>query len=254
MILAVMSYPKHYHITQISILHAIKHIPNITEIAIIWDDTHQQKPSASLNEVMNINIPVYMFPWSAIINDPQVDGWLGQQLIKLHLDTILKNDFVILDGDLIINQDVNPKNITYANALPRQHPKYKHINEILGLGSYDFGSCPFMYVESAWLKQIRQLCEIHSHTTLINRFVGYRSPMFNEWELIATYIFQVLKLPRKIEYFNRRSVKSSNFVSEYTNFENFVLDGADDLNWQFYKNNDVFIDSKLMKELGYNSC
>lgn len=251
MILAVIVYPKHYHIAQISIAHAIKHIPNITEVAIIWDDTHQQKPSASLNEVLNINIPTYLFTWTGIITDTQVQGWLGQQLIKLHLDNVLKNDFVILDGDLIINQDLDPKNITYANALPRHHPKYKHINEILGLGAYDFGSCPFMYINPKWLKQIRQLCEIHSHTSLIDRFVNYQSPMFNEWELIATYVFQVAKLPRRIEYFNRRAVKSSNFVSEYNNLENFVLDGSDDLNWQFYKDNNVFIDSKLMQQLGY---
>lgn len=251
MILAVMTYPKHYHISQIAINHALKHIPNIKEVAIIWDNTHDEKPSAPLNEVISCAVPCYVYPWSAIISNDNVKGWLGQQLVKLHLDNVIDKPCVILDGDLIINQDIDPRSITYANALPRQHAKFRHINEILGLGAYDFGSCPFMYVEPYWLKNIRYLCETHSHTDIVSRFIQYQSPALNEWDLIATYIFQVLKIPRRIEYFNRKAIKTCNFVNEYNEHENYVLDGADDLDLNFYKKHGVWVDSNLMQQLGY---
>jgi len=255
MILTVLSYPKHYHITQISIKKAIKHIPNISSVCVVWDDTHTEKPSAPLNEVLEISIPVYVYPWSAILQDlPKMNGWLGQQLIKLHLDKVIKKETVILDGDLLINQDIDPKNILYANALPRQHGKFKHINEILGLGAYDFGSCPFMYVDPVWLSNIRLLCETHCHDTLINRFILHQTPFLNEWDLIATYVTQVLKLPKKTEYFNRKALKAQNFVQNYNSYEHFVLDGEDDLPISFYKEHSVFLDTKLMQQLGYKNC
>ena len=254
MILAVMSYPKHFHITQLSIKHALKRIPDITEVAIIWDDNHIQKPSMSLDQVVQLNIPCYVYPWSDIIPiGDKAHGWLGQQLIKLHLDVVIKKECIILDGDLIINQNIDPKNITYANELPMRHPRYNHINEILGLGVYEFATCPFMYVQTSWLKDIRELSKLHSHMDFIDRFLlaSKYSRTLAEWELIASYIFNVLKLSRKVEYFHRKPVKPNHFVQEYNTVENFVLDGPDDIDLKFFKGNNIFIDIKLMKELEY---
>lgn len=258
MILAVMSYPKHYHISQLAIKRAIKHIPNIKEICIVWDDTHPEKPSTPLAHAARCGIPCYTFPWSAVIeksNHP-IDGWIGQQIIKLHLDRVLKNEIVILDGDLIINQDLDPKNITYASALPRYHPKYKHIDEMLGFGAYDFGSCPFMYVQADWLKNIRELCKTYSHSDIIDRLIPYlgRTNTLNEWEIIANYVFKCLKLPRRIEYFNRKAVKTDYFSKEYNDIDNFVLDGADDLPAEFWAKHNIVVDTNLTKALGYKNC
>lgn len=262
MILAVMSYPRHYHISQLAIRHAIKHIPDITEIAVIWDDTQAVQPNIPLHSSVRSKIPCYTYPWSAVIQDSRypINGWIGQQLIKLHIDRVIKDECVILDGDLIINQDIDPANITYANALPRHHSKYRHINEMLGLGVYDFGSCPFMYVRTSWLKDIRRLTELHSHTDVIEKFNtairdnSNHPNWLNEWELIATYALQVLKLPRRVEYFNRRAVKTQAFAATYNDQESFVLDGPDDIGREFYESKEIHIDRQLISALGYNNC
>lgn len=248
-----MSYPHHYHISQIAIKHAIKHIPDITEVAIIWDDTHAVKPSAPLNEMLQLQLPCYTYPWSSIVDRPNIKGWLGQQIIKLHLDNVIKNECVILDGDLILNQDVDPKNITYGSLLPRNHPRYDHISEMLGLGVYEYTSCPFMYVKSFWLKKIREFGSLYSNMDFIDRFVlaHQTSHTLTEWALIGTYIFDVLKLPRRREHFHRRAVKPNSFASEFNQYENFVLDGPDDIGVPFLTANGVLIDTQLMRQLGY---
>ena len=78
MMLAVFSYPNHFHITQVAIKHAMKHIPNITSVAIIWDDTH------------NIDVPLTTFrdenyiwySWSRLSDVITLDNnnWAGQQI------------------------------------------------------------------------------------------------------------------------------------------------------------------------------
>lgn len=258
MLLAVFSYPKHFHITQVAIKHAIKHIPNITSVAIIWDDTH------------DIDVPIQLlandkqviYPWSCLSNVITLDNnnWVGQQIIKLHADLILPEDeFILMDGDLIINQDIDPANILYSNCIPRQHGRYDHVAELLGLGVYDFSSCPFMYVKAQWLKNIRELCEINSHTSIDKRLLSAFDTVQShnnvnyllEWNIISRYILQVLKLPKRIEYFHRHSINGPNFYKCYNNEENFVCNGPDNIDLEFYQKENTYICINLMNQLGY---
>lgn len=258
MMLAVFSYPKHFHITQVAIKHAMKHIPNITSVAIIWDDTR------------NIDVPLTTFrdenyiwySWSRLSDVITLDNnnWAGQQIIKLHADLILPEDeFILMDGDLIINQDIDPVNILYSNSIPRQHGRYDHVAELLGLGVYDFSSCPFMYVKAQWLKNIRLLCENNSYTSIDKKLLSAfnTAQSYNqvnyllEWNVIARYVLQVLKLPKRIEYFHRHSVSGPNFYKHYNNEENFVCDGPDNIDLEFYRNEKISISEKLMIQLGY---
>lgn len=256
MLLAVFSYPKNYHITQVAIKHAVKHIPNITQVAIIWDDTHEIQPERPLWETTEGSIS---YNWSALSNVIKFQGinWLEQQLVKLHLDLIVnKDEFILMDGDLIINQNIDPVNILYSNNLPRIHPKYDHLSEVLGLGVYDFSTNPFMYYKSRWLKNIRELCENNSHETLDKKFFNTftnnkQTNTLLEWNLMAKYVLHVLKLPKKIEYFHRRSVKGPNFYNLYNSEENFVCDGPDNINLKFYEDEGIYIDRVLMSKLGY---
>jgi hypothetical protein len=249
MLLAVLSYPKNYHITQVAIKHAIKYIPNITKTAIIWDDTHKVNPSMPIHEALTNCIS---YNWSTLHNEIHFDGnnWFEQQLIKLHADLLLDEDeFILMDGDLIINQTIDPTNIMYSNNLPRMHGNYNHVREMLGLGAYDFSTNPFMYYKAQWLKNIRTLCEINSHMKLTTKFKT--TPSLKEWNLMAHYVLDVIKLPKRIEYFHRRSIKADNFYQCYNDYENFVCDGPDNIDLAFYENEDIFIDKALMSKLGY---
>ena len=259
MLLAVFSYPKHFHITQVAIKHAMKHIPNIHLVAVIWDDTHDIDVPL---EVFKDDNNLVLYPWSAISNNVTLDGnnWVGQQIIKLHTDLIVPDDeFILMDGDLIINQDIDPANILYSNCIPRQHGRYDHIAELLGLGVYDFASCPFMYVKAQWLKNIRMLCENNSHTTIDKKLLSSFNAAnangnlnyFLDWNIMARYILQVLKLPKKIEYFHRRSISGPIFYKYYNKEENFVCNGPDNIDLEFYRTEDIIIKEDLMKQLGY---
>lgn len=259
MLLAVLSYPKNYHITQVTVKHAVKHIPDITRVAIIWDDTHGIEPSVPLHQVIPKSIS---YKWSALSNVIDFEGnhWAGQQLVKLHADLILpEEEFILMDGDLVINQDINPKQVMYSNSIPQTHGRYDHVAELLGLGVYDFSTCPFMYYKAQWLKNIRQLCQNNCHMPLdkklllaFNKAQSYNNlNWLLEWNVMARYVLDVLKLPKKIEYFHRRSIKGSNFYKFYNSEENFVCDGQDNIDIQFYKNEGIYIDTALMSKLNY---
>lgn len=259
MLLAVFSYPKHFHITQVAIKHAMKHIPYVTSVAVIWDDTHDVEVPL---QVFKDDDNIVLYPWSWLSKDITLDGnnWAGQQIVKLHADLILPQDeFILMDGDLVINQDIDPANILYSNCIPRQHGRYDHVAELLGLGVYDFASCPFMYVKAQWLKNIRHLCETNSHTTIDKRLLSAfeTAQSYNnlnyllEWNVIARYILQVLKLPKRIEYFHRHSVNGPNFYKYYNNEENFVCNGPDNIDLDFYRAEGIWIKEDLMKRLGY---
>lgn len=263
MILAILSYPKNYHITQVAIRHAIKYIPNITEVAIIWDDSHPEKPLAPLNQVMRLPIPCYSYSWSALPNI-EYDGnnWAGQQLIKLHMDLLIPSeDFIIFDGDLILNQPIDPANILYSSNIPQTHGRYDHVAELLGLGVYEFSTCPMMYVKAQWLRNIRKLCETNCHTTIDKKLLSAfnkaqsvnQTNWLTEWNVIARYQLQVLKLPRKIEYFHRHWIKGPVLHQFYNNEENFVINGPDDIDLSFYRKELVSIDRKLLADLNYKN-
>ncbi len=259
MLLAVLSYPKNYHITQVTIKHALKHIPNITQVAIIWDDTHGIDPSRPLFENIENSL---MYKWSTLSKVISFDGnhWAGQQLIKLHADLILPNEeFILMDGDLVINQDIDPANIMYSNNIPQTHGRYDHVSELLGLGVYDFSTTPFMYYKSQWFKNIRQLCLNNSHMPIDKKLLlAFNKAQSHsnlnwllEWNVMARYVLDVLKLPKRIEYFHRRAIVGPNFYRFYNAEENFVCDGPDNIDLKFYENEDIFIDKALMSKLGY---
>jgi hypothetical protein len=258
-LLAVLSYPKNFHITQVAVKHAKKHIPNISQVAIIWDNTHEINPSVPIYNYLGNAI---MYEWSGLEHKISFTGnnWLEQQLIKLHADILLRQkEFILMDGDLVLNQDVDPKNILYASNIPRTHFNYNHVYELLGKGVYEFSTCPFMYVKSAWLKNIRELCIKNCHTDISTKMeqtfqqslVTMHSHHLLDWNIIANYIIHVLKSPKKIEYFHRHSVKGSNFFENYNEDEYFVCDGPDNIDLQFYENEGIFIDKDLMSKLNY---
>jgi hypothetical protein len=215
---------------------------------------HGIETNVPLHQVINKSI---MYKWSSLSNVVNFDNnhWIGQQLIKLHADLILPTeDFILMDGDLIINQDIDPRNIMYSNNIPRQHGSYNHINELLGLGVYDFSTNPFMYYKAQWLKNIRELSHKNSHMSIDRKFLetfNISKSSLLDWNIMARYVLDVLKLPKRIEYFHRRSIKATNFYQCYNDYENFVCDGPDNIDLAFYENEGIFIDKALMSKLGY---
>lgn len=260
--LVVLSYPKHYHITQLSVRHALKYIPDITKIFIVWDDTHGISPEIPLNTLLNrtLNLPECpIINWSSIIPSIQgnnaITGNIGQQIIKMHLDLAISGDFIILDGDTILNTHIDPVNILYSNRLPYSHPRYNLVNHALGIPNYEYFSNTFMYVKGNWLEDLRA----HVHEVTGNHFsdlLDYDArfcPVY-EWELIAHYVLDILKLPKRVEYFDKAFLTTYNFEKHFTLEKNIVLNGPDDFSPTFMENQGITVDRMLMMQLNYTNA
>lgn len=260
--LAVLSYPKHYHITQLAVRHALKYIPDITTIFIVWDDTHDFIPEIPLNTLLNRTLNLSQCPiikWSSIIPAIQskkiVTGNVGQQIIKMHLDLAIKGDFIILDGDTIFNSPVDPVNVMYSNRLPYFHPRYNLVNHALGIPNYEFFSNTFMFVKGNWLTDLRNHIweATGKHFMDLFEYDGRFNPIY-EWELIAHYILDILKLPKRIEYFDKAFLTTHNFEKHFTLEKNIVLNGPDDFSPNFMKNQGITVDRTLMMQLNYTNA
>lgn len=243
MILAVLTFPGHYAVAQLSILHAIKHIPNITDIAIIWDDTSGVEPQDDLAFIMRIHhkledYNIFTVRWSNIIPQFEADevwGAVGQQLIKLHLDLGFGfKDCIIMDGDTILRTDVDPEHILYSSRMCTKHTRYDFINHALGIPNYEFWTNTFMYVKSVWLNGLRQHVETATGGPLYKQFeyIDRNIPVF-EWQLIAIYILRILKINKNIEYFYKFVLPVQKFEEYYDTEFNIVLDGRDDFSDEF---------------------
>lgn len=259
--LAVLTYPNHFHITQLAIEHALKNMPDIKTVFLIWDDTHGIEPNIPhyLLRKKFFNTDLAKINWSSII--PRIEGNnaivgnVGQQIIKLHLDLVIEGDFIILDGDTVINSPVDPVNILYSNRLSPIHSRYNHINHALGILNYEFWTNTFMYVKPNWLSGLREHVKHVNGKPLADVFEyadGRIFPVY-EWEILAQYILNILKIPKRIEYFDKKVAKTDVFEKNFSLDHNFVLDGSDDFSLDFLKKWDILIDDELLKKLNYRN-
>jgi len=261
--LVVLSYPKHYHITQLCVKHALKYIPNIKKIWVVWDDTHGIEPEIPLRSLIRNKFNLGECPginWSHLIPhikcDNNIKDNVGQQIIKLHLDLVINDDFIILDGDTIINQPIDPVNIFYSNRMHILHSRYNHVNHVLGIPNYEYWTNTFMYVKSAWLKGLRDHVHMVTGKSVADllEYGGFGNFPVYEWELIAKYVLDILKVPRKIEYFDKAFVKTYLFEKHFNYDSNFALNGPDDLSQTFMENLGITVDKKLMMQLNYENA
>lgn len=258
--LAVLSYPKHYHITQMAVRHALKYIPNIDRIFVIWDDTHVAQPEIPLRNLLKMQFNLPECPgilWSHLIpyieGNRTIEGNVGQQIIKLHLDLIIKGDFIILDGDTIINHPIDPQNIFYSNRLPITHKRFNLINYSLGIPNYEFFSNTFMFVKNQWLRDLRNHIKITTGLSIARLFdLQYGNNPVYEWELIAHYVLDILKIPKKVEYFDKVFLETEKFEKNFTLDNNLVLKGSDNFSPNFMEKHGITVDKQLMMQLNYS--
>lgn len=260
--LVILSYPCHYHIAQLAVKHALQHIPNISKIFVVWDDTHNLKPEIPLSTVIKRKFDLMECPtinWSSVIHhipgDNVIQGNVGQQIIKMYLDQVIAGDFVILDGDTIINHDIDPANIIYSNRLPFNHARYNLINHALGIPNYEYFSNTFMYMKGAWLAGMREHIYKVTGKHIVDLFdyEGRYHPIY-EWELMAHYVLDILKLPKKIEYFDKVFLITQKFEQYFTLDQNIVLNGPDDFSLKFMEQHGITVDRMLMMQLNYTNA
>ena len=237
MILVVISYPGHYHITQLAIKQAIKNMGGITAVHIVWDDA-------------NIPAPHDYIPFSSIVQiPPYIKGWYRQQIVKLNLHKVFPNkELVVMDGDVIFHTIKHPKAYFYAPLLGPEIKSYSKAKEVLGIDQYDFLACGFMYVESKWLELIHKtnpnINQIYQNIAMSNWNIDGRWPL-SEWEVIHDFVTDVLKIKIATKPFEYEMLKTNEFEAKFDNTKDIILDGTDNLSKEFYLKNGIEINENI---------
>ena len=239
--LAVISYPYHYHITQLAIKHAIDNIEDITDVYVIWDDKTLPIPHSNY------------IPFSQIYDFPdKLSGWYRQQIIKLNLHKVLTGEVLILDGDVILNHTLNPKQYFYAPGLGEDTSTFLKVKELLHIDQFDFSCAPFMYVQSKWLQELQDLNptinQLYINTARSSWSANGLWPI-PEWNLLYHFITEVKKINKQVLPLEYELLKTISFEENFNNTQNFVLDGKDNFTINFYEKHKIKINETLWKQI-----
>lgn len=124
--LVIITHRYHYHICQVAILLAIKQF-NPDKIAIFFDDIIGTRNGwqelgkqllTDMRRMYNFKFgDIYALPFSSLRNvHNEPSGWIRQQYVKLNLHRLLPGDeWLVIDGDVLINHPIDPWNYCYVN-------------------------------------------------------------------------------------------------------------------------------------------
>lgn len=186
--LVVLTYPGHFLLTALTIRSYLEyHTP--TEVIVVADDLSPYVWDSYLKDCQ------YLY-WSSVVPFSQIaetkqhnNGWIRQQIAKLHMDQIIKSDrWFFTDGDIVFLHAVDPTHIPYS--VPDYTETTKQQNDyVKSLLNVDVGimvngqqvcvsNPPFRTVESNTLQELRNHVGKQIHTT---------GPGMSEWELIENF-------------------------------------------------------------------
>lgn len=239
--LAIISHPYHYHITQLAIKHATEYVYDITDIKVIWDDSNLPCPSSNF------------IPFSSVCSIPSyIKGWYAQQIVKLNLHNVLSGDIFILDGDVIINQKLNPKEFFYAPLMFEESNLFSKVKSMLGIDQFDFSCAPFMHVHTDWLHELHNLNsninEIYINTAR-TRWSNNRFWPIPEWSLLYHFITEVKKINKQVLTFQYELLEKKEFEQSFNSVQNFVLNGKDNFTVDFYQKHNITLNETLWKQI-----
>lgn len=252
--LVIFAYPLHYHISQLSYKQALVNLSNISEVVLIWDDLfrpqieQQFQLIPQLKNQLKINvIPTSTIPFLA----GQTHGWIRQQLVKLHLHLLFKNDtqWILLDGDTILRspisvQDNNQHAIFHNDGHDYYAPAHEFNQHAIG---YNKGEDP-SFMTPLWLCERIVLEKLHQHiyqkhnVSLIELFKEFTQthypklpwPPLNEVELYGIFASKVLKHPIILNYTHWNCVEPADFLNAWAQQQTLVLSGRDSMPDSFW--------------------
>lgn len=280
--IVIITHRYHYHISQVAILLVVKNF-NPDRIAILFDDvpgTQCGWDKLGLKLVRDIKKihefepgSIFSVPFSSlngIHNEPE--GWIRQQYVKLNLHKLLPdNEWLVIDGDVLINTDIDPWRYCYIN--PGDELKLHHdwfVRYTLNLGDkrvyynnnpVEFSSVPIRLLTRKMLEDFeKHIYQLHntdikgvrdSFTLKQNRSKYLE---LSEYDLIGNYqhFISMDSLPLKeLEiYFNPKDKLFSNW--NFLKDKVAVLHGWDNLPIEWYQQFGVNINQEIW-DLLYSS-
>lgn len=122
----IITHRYHYHICQIAALTAIKQFAP-DKVCFLFDDMQgtqygwNQMGKKLLNDFKQVCSlspgATFAMPFSSVQNvQTEPSGWIRQQYVKMNLHKFMPGDeWLVIDGDVIVNQSVDPYNFWYFN-------------------------------------------------------------------------------------------------------------------------------------------
>lgn len=264
--LIIFAYPLHYHICQLSLRHALNTLGDISDVVIIWDDLNRPKleHSFNLSQQLAQQTSAQVIKTSEIkLVKNQRNGWIRQQLVKLHLHKLFNDDaWILLDGDTVIRNRRNLYRTIHNNPYDYYAPAHEFMAHALGLAR---GAGP-SYMTPVWLAERPVLEALHNHVqdrhnsefiALYDQFVQEHYaqaiwPPLNEIELYANFAVQQLNYQYNLIDNTALTVGADEFLSAWSGTQDIILSGRDRMPESFWAEQMITFNHELNNWLNYH--
>lgn len=273
--LIIFTYCQHYHLTKLAILNALDRIQH-DHIIVMYDDLFSEQWTV-LGPMLRADmsrhgVAIETIPYSKLSLARHIKvGWIRQQMIKLNMHRIYgSDDYILLDGDTMVLQPVDPKIACHINMNdPPNDDSYNFYDHLLRVNgrrvmykgkSITFSSVPLKYVRSSTLKGLEQLVkELHGKTIYevyeIMRSRTHRVS-FSEFDIIGTYENIVSKDGLPVTHLDVKYSEKDEFIGLYNNTKEYKLltyvitQGKEILPRSWYEQQGISINDEIWSMLG----
>jgi hypothetical protein len=215
----VTTFPGYFFITVLCLRSVKKYLPHLPVDIIIddfgldhWPNYVDDCQQYLRSEFSDLDLNFLLFSQLSKVDDARHGGWFRQQLIKLHLDQLIKgDDWLSVDADVIFkeypNLNIIPVTKTSADAIDsgnRLYVKYMLNVDQPFLGNDADHLCasgvPFRYLSRKLLTQLRQHVEqnhrknflqLHLDLMTTGKIVAFdpdaQKMIMSEFQLIEVY-------------------------------------------------------------------
>jgi hypothetical protein len=212
--LVVLTYPGHFLLTALTIKSYLKHHKKPSHISVVVDDLSFMAWPEYVQDCKNYysQFEATVIPVSSnnIINKFAHNGWVRQQVIKLHLDLLVGfESWFFTDGDIVFLNTVDPATVPYSlppfSEITNQQNIYvtrmlniKNPGILVDEQQVCVSNPAFRTMSSKILQQLRATVE----GNLGNPFDLTQEPLqhidsigVSEWELIENFKHHILQEP-----------------------------------------------------------
>lgn len=208
----VLTYPDHYLLTTLTIRSIRKFFPEVKDITVLVDDISPKSWSTYISDCEKLYqttvIPLSQYRFLQPFAE---NGWIRQQIVKLHLDSILEQDrYFFTDGDIGFTSHI-PFGIVphgYISAdqsnADRGTTQDSYIRDLLGVAPIDqwyknermcTSVAAFRDLDLTIIKSLREYIEKRFGVSFIETHIDIMKNTrytISEWELIEAYRLNVL--------------------------------------------------------------
>lgn len=233
--LVVLTYPGHMLLTWLTIKSYFRHNENCPVIVVL-DNLGSNVWSTYIEDCIRLYSPLSDSISFILASDigPAAEfkknNWVRQQIIKLHLDLVIKNKFwLFTDGDIeychLVPENKIPFTLvtegTETQALQNSYVKTALNITDVGIRLMPKGQqiCvsnpPWRWMSTSILKQLRSHIEQIQDQSVTQFHLKHQHLLVSEWELLANFEQNVLNRPLDLILYPTWPIESTPTITSY---------------------------------------